>query len=735
MLKIVANKFLLFFYFIVSALILEAVTFYLLDLGGMPDYFFYNLAIMIFIGILIYAIPNYTAQFVLYCIVLGIQVILIYTNYSLITIYGDLFTFDMLNLIGEATNAVTTNFIYLSIILSLITLYAIIVILGSLILHYIKKNKIDAKQHYSALMVILLVVIQVFSLSIISYDRHTVNATSTIGSANYYTSDAFLMNSTLLKKSSYAKFGTYGYMTNLILSLMTGKDQTIANATINYFNGGNIYDGTYVDGSGETVSNGVFGIDEGNNVVVIMMESLEWFAFCDGNYDSEIKNLSSELTPNIYSLIYDGGLINTNFFAKSKTNISESYAITGMYPIGESLTNLVGGNYDESRNTLGYSIPKILSESGYTTSYVHSNEISFYSRSETHGNLGFDNVIGKDNLTDENGDKIYTGDDLKWNNWAEEAEFVNYAMRYIVPETYEKQPFYSFYLNVSSHGAYTAGDNENDKDALKYYDYVMYGEDDCVLNDDGYYVLDDESKRNDANYYTEWYTNILNNYLESDPELVSELVYYECGAVGLDRAIGAIVEKLKNTYYSTGENLYDNTTIVLFSDHYSYYDNLSNRFKRGINESGLEDIEVNTIPLIISSPGLRDSYGENTYVVNDRFSSAYDIIPTLFDLLGIKFNENLYVGHSLFRPADYVYYDGTEMRDMVVYYSHTGGIFSKDIYSYDLSEFSYVQDDISEENKTLLTETFRTEAYNVLQKMNYLNFLNKYSLYNQLTNR
>ncbi len=733
--KTVLNKLLLLIYLVISALILEAVTFYLLDFGGMPKYFWYDFAIIFFIALLIYAIPNYTAQFVLSAILLAVQTILIYTNYSLTMIYGDLFSFDMFNLMGEAVNAVTTNFIYFSVLCTLVTLYTVLVILGTLLLKYVKRDKIDAKQHYSSLMVILLVVLQVFSLAIVAYDRDRINKASSINDVDYYTSDAFLMNSTLLKKSSYETFGTYGYYTNLVLSLIAEKDQDVINATISYFNNGNIYDGTYyVEDTNEIKENGVFGIDSGNNVIMIMMESLEWFAFGDGNYDNTLSNLSNELTPNIYSLIYDDSLIGTNFFAKSKTNISESYAILGMYPIGESLKDIVGNRYDSSKNTLGYSMPSILRDMGYTTTYLHSNKISFYNRGLTHGNLGFDNVIGKDSIRDDSGNLVYSKDDLKWNNWAAEEEIVTYAMDYIVPKDYEENPFYTFYLNVSSHGAYTEDDNEKDGDALRYYDYVIYGKDNCVLDENNNWKLDDESKRNNEEFYTEWYTNILNNYEESDPSLVQELVYYQCGAVGLDAAIGKIIEKLQNTYYENGESLYDNTTIVLFSDHYSYYDNMSSRVKRGVNESGVEDIEVNTIPFILSSPGLREIYeqeiGDNNYMINDRFMSAYDIIPTLFDLMGIEFNENFYVGRSLYSPVDYHYNDGVEDRAMIVYYSNTGGIFSEDIFTYDLANFTYV----GEENE-ILTASFISESYNVLEKINYLTILNRYELYNEISNK
>ena len=87
---------------------------------------------------------------------------------------------------------------------------------------------------------------------------------------------------------------------------------------------------------------------------------------------------------------------------------------------------------------------------------------------------------------------------------------------------------------------------------------------------------------------------------------------------------------------------------------------------------------------------------ENKFIVNERFTSAYDIVPTLFDLLGVKFNENFYLGHSLFRPADLVYTENGVTKDMVVYYSNTGGLFGDNIYTFDLKTIITEQDYSSE---------------------------------------
>ncbi len=757
MIKTVFNKLLIMFYYVVGALILEFVTFNILNLGVAPEYYLSNLAIIFIIALLVYAVPNFTAQYVIYTIILAVQTIFIYVNFSLYKIYGDLFSFDMMRLIGEAGAAITTNFVYFSVILQLIAVMLSIAIVGAILLHICKKDKIKLKQHYSIFNIIILLGIQCFALGYYVHQRNYINELSEATDASYVNSDTFLMNTSFLKSSSYAKFGTYGYFFNLIAnSIFDYSNRAVKTATLDYFNNGEVYN-----------SSDVFGVDEGNNVIVIMMESLEWFGFGDGNYDKEFNNLSNELTPNVYALIYgdtdaetDDGLIMKNFYAKSKTNYSEGIGIIGNYPASQNLIDVVKKDKNKQQNIFGYSMPNVLKSKGYTTTYLHSHDLDFYDRANTHNYIGFDTIIGKDRIKDEYGHLVYS--DLEFDHWAPEEDIVGYTMDYIIPKNYQQTPFYSFYLNVSSHGPYTDIKDENkyDSDYFRFRDYVKYGKDNCkIVKSDGtaftfegqeltsledikkhfkhpdyvYKCVDDSS-------YSNWYTNVLNNYEQSDPNLVNELLFYECGVVGMDTAIGDIVAILKNNLMQDGSSLFEHTTMVLYADHYAYYPSeygpLSNRFKN-LNHNDFYSTEVSTIPFIISSPGLKKKNTEtlqadndaNIYTINTRFCSAYDIIPTVFDLLGVPFNENFYMGNSLFKALDYKYPE--KDKDMVIYYSNTGGMFGSEIYTYNLKDFySYTNDAIS--NETI--EVFKAEANTILTKLNYLHILNNQLLYNQLTN-
>jgi hypothetical protein len=109
-------------YFVVGALILEALTFHILELGVMPEYFWYNFFLIMVIGITVFIIPNYTAQYIVYTILLLLQSVLIYINYSLSRVYGDLLSIEMIRLIGEAGAAMTSSFVYFAVIFGKLTL-------------------------------------------------------------------------------------------------------------------------------------------------------------------------------------------------------------------------------------------------------------------------------------------------------------------------------------------------------------------------------------------------------------------------------------------------------------------------------------------------------------------------------------------------------------------------------------------------------------------------------------
>ncbi|MBQ8522832.1 MAG: LTA synthase family protein [Clostridia bacterium] len=672
-------------YYIFVAILLEIAMFLRLDLGVLPKYWLYDLSIILMIAGVIFIIPNHIIQAIVTAIMLGVQTVIFYVNFSLYSLYGDVFSFDMINLFKETAKAMTKDFSFIWFMIALIIAY--IAILIGIIIIAVKRHKypVSFRKNFSLVIVMMLLIIQGLSASTIIAQRNQVHATSNIVQADSI-SDSFLMDTSMLKLASMKTFGFFGYYTNNLLNTLTkiNSSNAMLESAITYFNNGEVHDQT---------DSQMFGVDKGNNVIMVMMESLEWYAFSDGTYNSRI--LSDELTPNIYSLAQDG-VIATEFFAKSKTNISEGIGFIGSYPVGKYMEQVTRHSNDEQYD---FTLPNVLKDNGYSSAYFHTNESTYYDRHKTHTKLGFDNIYCWD--YDEFG---YDGG-FDWGEWIKEEDFVWSALDYMIPARANKnqygedaENFFTFYTTVSTHGPYD--NNSKCADQQEYKDYVIYGD----TRD-----LPKEQRR-----YTNWYSNMINAYGHKSNQFINRLINYQATVVGLDKAIGVLIQRLKDY------GIYDNTTIVLYSDHNAYYHTLSNDIK-GLPEEEYMDIDLNTIPLIIKTgASSKLERSENGFVEIDRFCSAYDLLPTVLDLLGIRFNKRLYIGNSLFGQIDDTFQNEYgENKELVVYYSLTGGLISESMYTLNMTDFHY------DEFVTIeYFAKFKEVSCQTLQKLNYI-----YTLY------
>ena len=712
------SKFGLSLFYFITTILLEIMMFCMLDIGFLPEHFLYDVSfILMFTGI-IFIIPNYLAQYIVSMIIIIAQLVITYVNYTLYHLYGDVFSFDMVKLFNETKQAITSDFTYVWIIVFLVALAAVLACIGFFIYRALKRYKMPFHKNFSVFILMIVLVVQGLGMSVYTQQSLNMAAAASIEDEDYVLSDVFLRDTSMLKIASLKALGTYGYYVNNVMNLLSDSaSKAIIEQSVNYFNSGKTFNAS---------SSNVFGVakqgEKRDNVIVIMLESLEWFPFTNGEFNSH--TLSSELTPNIYSLVQES-FIATDFFAKSKTNISEGIGFLGSYPIGKYMEQVTS---KKQAKNYGFSMPNVLNELGYTTAYLHSNVSSYYSRKSTHKHLGFDNLYFGNDAID---------GDIKWGHWMKEEDFVYSALDegYLIPENATEKPFYSFYTTVSSHGPYI--DNSDNADQVAYKDFVMYGDT---------AELDEELR-----VETEWYKNIKENYHES---ALNYLVNYQASIVGLDKAIGVIVNRLKQL------DIYDNTTICLYSDHNAYYHTISNTIK-GVDRTDYSDIELNTIPFILKCNGLNkaieekgyyssinpngilasgDRYGNtgkdgNLISSTTRFTSAYDIVPTLLDLLGIEYNRNFYPGNSMFadiaEKVNVFDKNNNKVQEAVVaYYSHTGGVYGKYGYTQDMEEFKYeFPNDVTYSG---YTNNFKKVAKQMLLKLNFVSTLYSYGVYAKL---
>lgn len=604
------------FYF-VTAIILEIVTFVALELGVLPENIFYDLTIILMLSGLIFILPHAVLQYIVTMILVLVQLIIFCVNFSMYKFDGAFFSFDMIALADEAADAITKDYINPGFIVGLVIAFLAILGVGFYICKTKMKYKVPYKNTFVSFIIVLLLVVQGIGFTV----KPTVLLVG-----NSATEQQLVKDTTISKIGSYKLMGSFGYyFNNLMETLANGETSGERAKALKYFRAGEIFNQD---------DSTTFGIAEDENLIVIMMESVEWFGLSDGHKNS--YTFSSELTPNIYNLIQES-LIATDFFSGNTTATAETIGIFGNNPVGETMEGVINASNEDQ---FGFSMAKIMQEKDYVTSYIHSFESEVYSRDKTHYHMGFDNVaFGSD----------YEPNFINWEHFIKEEDFINYCLEdgFFIPteldengnRVYTGEKFYSFYTSMSSHGGWEGREENRDNDAYRQF----------VIN-------------------STWGQNILNDY--GVGPMLNSLINYQATIVGLDRAIGVIVEKLKEY------GIYDETTIVLYTDHHTYLYSLGNYIKN-ISTKTLFDSELYTVPLIIKSKNLTkkldECYSQGTlssmYCTTDRYSnmksdnsrpiystdrfcSAYDIVPTLLDLFGVEYNKNIYLGDSLFTEID-----------------------------------------------------------------------------------
>lgn len=377
-----------------------------------------------------------------------------------------------------------------------------------------------------------------------------------------------------------------------------------------------------------------FGAAKGYNVVTILAESFEWFSFMRDttafpNGHKADEQILRQLYPNLYEF-YDHSVAMTNFHAREKTDIAENLSLIGNYPLDYYL------NYDYPENNINYSLPNIMNDLyGVKSVSYHNGTRTFYNRNEylTQA-VGFESFVSSEDMT---GESMTNYIDLGERNL--DSEMIAACKEQMFPTD---RRFNTYITTITTHGQY--GYREN---LEKYYDIM-----------DSYGILP------------------LSDGMDTASQNANTFRYYAAAAMELDRAVGAITD------YLDEKGLTDNTLIVIFGDHNTYYQSLSNYVK---------DIYLNTqtdknvtdlyrVPLMI-----KIGAGEESTVKIDKFTCTADILPTILSLLGIRYFENLYYGHSVFSEEE------------SVLYSRAYDVFMTDkIYFSTLKNIKYVSPEVDE---------------------------------------
>ena len=383
-----------------------------------------------------------------------------------------------------------------------------------------------------------------------------------------------------------------------------------------------------------------YSISKGNNLILILVESFEWYPF------TLYPELAETLYPNLTKFMNEG-LILSNFYQKEKTDVSEALSVLGNYPTGKYV------NYDFAENKYPFALPNLLKNSNndMVIKSYHANYGSFYNRYNLHKSWGFESLTGIDEM------KSYGVEDT-WKHKLGERNLDSITFNKMKTEMFpEDKNFFSFILSFSMHGYY--GKRESLEPYYK------------ILDENG--VLPDISDINDE-------------YLKT----------YMAALMDFDKAVGEMMNYLNDT------NRLDDTTIIMYSDHNTYYNRLS-YYAKNIEEK--YNSELYHIPTLIYDKKLTQKYvsTNNTNKI-EKFTTTSDIVPTVLDIFGLDGWKNLYFGNSIFTTNE------------SIVFSRNYGIFISDkIVGYSLNSLTYKSKDLTETE----LKDYEKRALKHLKKLEY----------------
>lgn len=415
-----------------------------------------------------------------------------------------------------------------------------------------------------------------------------------------------------------------------------------------------------------------FGEAKDMNVITILAESFEWFAFISdtekypNGIDTDEATMRA-LYPNLYAL-YDGSYIFDNHHSREKTDISENYSVLGCYPTG------VYVNYNFPNNALPFSVPNVMNALyGVESNSYHNGQPNFYNRTEyLETAVGFNSFTASDRMKELSGESGVFTDYTPLGERNLDSEMIEICKEEMFPAD---RRFNTNITTITQHGQYTERSN-----LKEYYD-----------------------KLDEYGFYTD-----LDTLPARDKLMQSYMRTYMAAAMELDKAIGVIDGYLKEN------GLYDNTMLVIFGDHNAYYENMSAYVK------GLENVKSDRnycdlfrVPLMIRVGNKTAALSKEERTVK-KFTCSADIVPTVYDLLGIKYFANMCYGTSAF-----------DTEKVSVLYSRAYEVFITDkMYFYNLNNIIYQAPDA---DKNYVAQ-IKKDASELLFKLSHVNriFYNDY---------
>ena len=324
-----------------------------------------------------------------------------------------------------------------------------------------------------------------------------------------------------------------------------------------------------------------FGTAKGNNVVVILSESFEWYSFMRSEQFYEAPNqlnLTAEQLAQLYpnlTRFYNESIVATNFHSREKTDTSETISILGAYPTGKYIT------YDYYDVAMPQTLPNVmrLFDEDIQIRSFHNGDKEFYNREVVHSTLGFESLTDRRDMQ-KMSDTLYAQQKADLEASGATKEEIN-ALQPVFTDYKEK---YSE-MNLDSEMIEVCKDEMFPKDK-RFYTYIT-----SITMHGTYYKRDSLSK-----VYDEVEEVLGLETPEVTDEKANILFHYMVTAKEFDKAVGCMYADLES------KGILENTTILMFGDHNAYYNDLSNYVKDIENyNTDRKFTDMYKVPLMIRS--------------------------------------------------------------------------------------------------------------------------------------
>ena len=317
-------------------------------------------------------------------------------------------------------------------------------------------------------------------------------------------------------------------------------------------------------------SNEYTGIFKDKNVIFLQLEGLDSWL------------LTEKDTPNLYALMNNSFNFTNHFsyYNGGGSTFNSEFAVNTGYITPLSYNQ---NAYTFNKNLFNYSMANMFKDAGYLVNAFHMNSKEFYSRGINYSNWGFDNYYGLKDMVN-----------YRDNSYMLDTELVNNETFYDLMFHSDKR-FVDYIITYSAHMPFNQS-----KGVCK-----------LILDREKGASLDSEE------------LEVLTPQMELTEEDCARLQANET-----DKMVGLLIQALRDN------NLYDNTVLVVFTDHYLYTLNdmtILDKYKETDNNL------INHTPFFIWSSNTKKKEIKEV-------TSQLNILPTVLNLFGIDYNSNYYIG-------------------------------------------------------------------------------------------